>query len=412
MPPRTWVKVGGLMNAVNPLNDAALNPLGAGVVGTWQSIPDTGNVYGGGVGAHRGTEGFTAVVNDWCGAVYDSNRLWVHGGGHNGYAGNEVISIDLSSASPIWRIERPPSGWNTSDDEGLIDWMDHREDLKIYTNGDPRSSHTYDNMAWGNGVLYVLPSACFAEPSGTETDAAYEIFQFTPGANPTVGVNASYGTWSNLTTMPDVGQAHYSGSLVYDSLRNRLYVSAGSLDVMERFDIASNTWLSATPAMNADSDRRCVYVSSLDLVICLNWYPSGKFTLYKPSTNTMHSPGATGTAPSPVRSGSGSSTLEYWTAANWVPELGAVVSWAEGGTGFHTLTPPVGDPTTNAWVWGRLEASAGNTITPDPRNGNGDYGRFFYSPEMRCLGVVTATNSGAQAGGLTSSGQLNIFALP
>jgi hypothetical protein len=414
MVPGTWAKVGTTMHATaNAQLIAALNPLFGSGRSPWYQIPDSETHATLATGA---IEGFPAIIDDWCGATIDDDRLYVNGGGHNGYAGNEVISIDLSAASPAWRIERPPTGWDGHTSEGIT-LSDRREDLRIYSNGDPRSAHTYDMLAWGNGGMYTMPTATFQEPSGVENLLPAKIFKFTPGANPVVGTDASYGTWAHVATLPVVGPPEYnwnSSSLVYDSTRNYLY-AIGANRAIYRYNLTGSAWLSNGPGTGAstDSDHRSIYVASLDLVVIFNHIPSSKFIVYKPSTNTLHSPGSTGTVPAPTRSGVGSSTTEYFTAANWIGELGCFVSWAEGGAGFHTLTPPSsGDPTTTAWVWGRLEASAANTVTPDVRQSNGEYGRFFYSPSMKCLGVVTGTNSGTQQSGVQSSGQLNIFALP
>lgn len=417
MTPCTWAKIGSTMDeTANSQNIAALNPTALYNASPrrspWYQIPGAETA----LGTTGAVEGFTALVDDWCGAAFNeaTQELVVFGGGHNGYAGNEVISANLLVDSPVWRLERPPTGWKGSASEGIT-LSDRHEDLKLYSNGDPRSAHSYDEMTWANGSLYVMPSATFQEPTGVESTLPYRIFKFTPGTNPTVGTDASYGTWSLVATMPSniIGVNYNSGSLVHDSKRNYLYCATGATRALQRYDLTNNVWLTASPTLLTDSDLRGIYIPQLDLVIYMNWFPSGRFTIYDPSTNTMYTPGALGTAPAPTRSGTvGSSTLEYHSAANWVPSLGSIVSWAEGGTGFHVLTPPVsGDPTTTAWTWGRLEASAANTVTPDPRNPNGDYGRFFYSAELHCLGVVTSTKANWPPGA-PSSGQLNIFALP
>jgi hypothetical protein len=78
----------------------------------------------------------------------------------------------------------------------------------------------------------------------------------------------------------------------------------------------------------------------------------------------------------------------------WVPELNAIVQW-DGGTGFDTLTPPAGDPLKDPWTWGRIEAAAGAPSAPQK---NGTFGRFFYSPRLRVLGVL-------------SSGYVDVFSL-
>ena len=58
----------------------------------------------------------------------------------------------------------------------------------------------------------------------------------------------------------------------------------------------------------------------------------------------------------------------------------------DGGAGFDTLTPPTsGNPLTQPWTWGRIEAVSG---APSAPLRNGTFGRFFYSPRLRVLGVA------------------------
>ncbi len=403
MAPLTWKQVGSTMHSTaDAMMIGALNPLGAGVSGTWDT--STTSSY----------EGFSAIMNGWSGGAYraDNARLYVFGGGHVAYAGNEVVSVDLFAESPAWRIERPPTGWKSSPSEGIL-LDDGLETSKVYSNGDPRSAHTYDLLAWANGALYAIPSAVWK--TSAEGTTAYKLFKFTPGANPTVGSNASYGTWSVVNSSLTAVNTN-SSSLTYDPVRNYLYICHQSS--MQRFNITGNALLSAGSVVATDGELRGVYIPSLDVVVYLNYFPTGRFWVYNPSTNTAHSPGAVGgntNAPNPVAEPTKSNTSvvsEYFTAAVWVPGLGAIMARIEGGTGFHLLTPPSsGSVLTTAWTWSRLEASASNTVTPDHRNLNGDYGRFFYSPELRCVGFVSAT-SAAQAGNPNSTGKLNIFALP
>jgi hypothetical protein len=407
MTPGTWTKVGTTMHATaNAKYIAALNPAGYGGVSPWDD-----------------NEGFPALVNDWSGGAFDpsTNRLSVFGGGHVGYNGNEVISIDISAESPAWRFERPPAGWKGSASEG-IDLDDGLESSKVYANGEPRSAHSYDMLAWADGSLYAIPAAVWK--TSAEGVSAYKLFKFTPGANPDntfsggVAVEASYGTWSLVTAGLSAGNAN-STSLTYDPVRNYLYHCRQSS--MQRIDLDTGSVISAGAAVVVDADIRGIYIPGLDVVVYINYLPTGKFWVYNPATNTAHSPGAVGgdtNAPNPVAEPDKANTsivAEYFTAAVWVPELGAVVVHAEGGSalsGFHLLTPPSsGSVLTTNWTWSRMEASAANAVTPDNRNVNGDYGRFFYSPQMKCLGYVSAT-SAAQGNNPLSSGQLNIFALP
>src|SRR5438876_2240675 len=46
-----------------------------------------------------GVEGPPATMNDWSGGAYDSkrDRLIIWGGGHGGYAGNEIYVFDIGT---------------------------------------------------------------------------------------------------------------------------------------------------------------------------------------------------------------------------------------------------------------------------------------------------------------------------
>lgn len=374
---RTWKKVGTPMSLVNPLNDATLNPLGAGIVGTWQNIasPAPGN---------WASESFTAITDTWCGGAYreGTGKLYVHGGGHNAYAGNEVLSIDLSVSAPSWAIARPPTG-ATGYGAGAALYDELEADF-VYSNGDPRSAHTYNQTCWVSGVLWHLPSAVFAEPT-RENTASHKLFKFTPGS--------PYGSWTQVSTLPVASQgASWYGAIVHDSSRGQIICSASDNRPVRIWDIVGGTWDVSTDFSGLDGQHRAIYIADEDIVVYLNSIPTKKFAVYKPSTKTFHTPTATGTPPS-------ESGVHHANGV-WVPSLGAIVTWAAGGTGFDLLTPPAGDPTTDAWAWSRLEAAGSNTVTPDARTTNGVFGRFFHSEEFNCLGVVTST-----------TGQVNAFAL-
>ncbi|NND65357.1 MAG: hypothetical protein HKM24_05265, partial [Gammaproteobacteria bacterium] len=69
------------VSALDPEDDPAVNP----------------NYPGG--APWRGVEGQSAIMNDWVGGGFDTlrNRLFIMGGGHDGYAGNEVYVFDVAS---------------------------------------------------------------------------------------------------------------------------------------------------------------------------------------------------------------------------------------------------------------------------------------------------------------------------
>ena len=81
--------------------------------------------------------GVFCVIDCWNGAAWDSSnhRFHLFGGGHGGYAGNEVYELDLEALT-LRRLHDPSP----------LVGVDALGD-SIPTN-DPASTHTYDGMVW------------------------------------------------------------------------------------------------------------------------------------------------------------------------------------------------------------------------------------------------------------------------
>ena len=119
-------------------------------------------------------EGCSAVIVDWNGGIADivRNRLIVWGGGHNGYWGNEVYSLNLSNQT-FTRLNTPaiPSPLCTS----------------AYADGTPSSRHTYAGLAYmgpTNDKMFVYGGA-FACPSGGASSDTWTL-NLSNVANPTI----------------------------------------------------------------------------------------------------------------------------------------------------------------------------------------------------------------------------------
>jgi hypothetical protein len=84
-----------------------------------------------------GVEGCAGIINDWSGGIADTarDRLIVWGGGHNGYYGNELYALDLSSLEFLRLTDpSPPASADSDCPEELAD-------------GNPNSRHTYNGLA-------------------------------------------------------------------------------------------------------------------------------------------------------------------------------------------------------------------------------------------------------------------------
>ena len=90
----------------------------------------------------QGVEGCAAVTADWAGGTLDntSNRLLIHGGGHSGYAGNEVYALNLNdgtSAPTIQRLNEPTASVR-----------DGCTNSGTYADGKPVARHTYNHLVY------------------------------------------------------------------------------------------------------------------------------------------------------------------------------------------------------------------------------------------------------------------------
>jgi len=87
-----------------------------------------------------GTAGVDGIMSKWSGGAYDTTRdqLVIWGGGHKGYAGNEVYTFNVNNMQwTLFKQPTPPS--------------QVRADSATYLDGNPSSRHTYD------GLVYIPP---------------------------------------------------------------------------------------------------------------------------------------------------------------------------------------------------------------------------------------------------------------
>lgn len=83
----------------------------------------------------RGSNGCQSVMGGWSGGAYDATgkRLWVWGGGHGNYYGNELYAFDVERLA--WTRVTDPSPITTLSVDPMPD-------------GSPVSRHTYDGLAF------------------------------------------------------------------------------------------------------------------------------------------------------------------------------------------------------------------------------------------------------------------------
>ena len=119
------------LDDLNPKNNPAINPV-------YPSTPEW-------MGNHAN------IIGAWCGACYgdDAGELWLPlSGGHGDYAGNEPYKINLRADVPQWEMVRPPSGAIGN----VLTTNDGQEASGVYSDGRPRSIHSYNKSVWIDGV--------------------------------------------------------------------------------------------------------------------------------------------------------------------------------------------------------------------------------------------------------------------
>jgi len=106
-------------------------------------------------------EGCKAEMADWSGGLFDTkrNRLIIHGGGHNGYYGNEIYAIDLN-ANPI----APVLVQDASHGAGISNVTNCPE---VYSDGNPVAVHSY------SGLVYVSSLDRYLRYSGSRSNCGF-----------------------------------------------------------------------------------------------------------------------------------------------------------------------------------------------------------------------------------------------
>ena len=145
--------------------------------------------------SNHGSEGQSAVINDWTGAGFDQTRniLFLLGnGGHAGYWGNEVYALDFTQSSPVWVRRR-----NATDSQA-VGPAEFAGTVSVQNDGRPPSDHTGMDIVAGNGRWFKcgLGGTPYVGNASESQWFEYSPFSATTPAGTTISGQAD--DWINL----------------------------------------------------------------------------------------------------------------------------------------------------------------------------------------------------------------------
>lgn len=361
-----WAEIpmGGTLDAVDPIDNAAINP-------NYPSAPEWS------LTVNRQAN----VVAAWCGAAYDdtTDKMWLGlGGGHSDYAGNEVYKCDFLSDTPTWELVRNPSGAIGN----LLTTNDGQEASGLYSDGRPRATHGYNKWTYVPNVGAVMVahgSASWTASNGKR----WTIFLDSSGE-------------ASFTSEPTSFSLNGSDGLAacYDSSRNAIWFVPGGTEEVHRYDIPGSGGAHTGSFTTVGSAAaRSGYIS-------IGYMPTEDVLLIGNSNDGKSTSGwevfdcATGTRYTPTFSGS--AAIEAHTngrcALRWVESLGAFCTWNNAAnTTLITRLTPGANPRTDTWTIDTLPVNPSNTVTPSVCTTLGTYGRFVYSSTFGGFIVFNST---------------------
>jgi hypothetical protein len=302
-------------------------------------------------------KGFPYLYASWSGAALDRvrERIIVRGGGHQGYAGNEVyvFSVPHLKFARIWGP--------THNSEIPTSPFAH----EVYLDGNPGARETY----WGLAHVEA-------------TDRLFMV----------AGALWKVGYLSNRAWLFDLKQLNWEKALPfvrkdltgvmahYDPITRHVFVLGGR--TVEEFDPLTKTILSQKTMTDFVSN----IVSSVILpekrkILIME---ENKIRVFDLATQTFSYPTVTGETRffvSPVRD---ATSNFYYAGMVYVPPLNRILVWDGGGTGssfggaIYSIDP-------DTWVSRKLVVGG---LAPKGTN-NGMYGRMQYVPSKKVLVFLT-----------------------
>lgn len=333
------------------LASAVANPLADLEPGHWYEVADSRLLdVAPDPAAHReiqGNLGVKAVMDNWSGGAYDSRRqrLVVWGGGHRGYAGNELYAFDVDALK--WERLTSPSPVSAYDGKN-----------PALPDGNPVSRHTYNNL------VYLPPpyDALWAQGGSRwwegGSDKATWMFDF------------EAKQWRRLA---DTEQSYYLNYSAYDPVENKVWHHPNQH--LQSYDPQTDRWTGYGKKRGLWADRSNAIDPKRRLLVLIG---QGQALAYDLT-------GADGFRQNKLKT-TGATEILKARSPGFVydPVSDRLVAWG-GGPDVYTLN-------LDTLVWERHPPASGNKVLPTEPSARGTYGRFQYVPAYNAFVLVNAVD--------------------
>lgn len=352
---RAWITLVLGMAVVGGAHAACPTDIKDLAPGNWCQVPNShmrsvAYDWPAGVTYTQNGVGVAGVMSLWSGGAYDTkrDRLVVWGGGHFGYAGNEIYAFDVNGQKWV-RVNDPsiPVGDNTP----------------YAPDGGPTSRHTYDYVEY----VPSIDRFCSFGGAGFYSDGQH-------GTNNTDCFNFDALKWERKAAIPDVGTTTIGSKAVFDPVTQRVFLQTGLGGTFSSYDpstdkwsiLVSNSYMDYYLTVAIDPVRRKMIAvgDGKQVIWDLNKPGAGYSTLSTSGETAIINTQAPGIVYDPVTD--------------------RFVAWA-GGPNVYTLNM-------DSLIWTRVSPAATNTATPTAAEGTGTYGRFRYIPSKNAFIAVNSVD--------------------
>lgn len=304
----------------------------------------------------RGVGGCTMVVGAWSGGAYDAagKRLWIWGGGHGDYYGNELYAFEVETLR--WRRVTDPSPITSLSADPMPD-------------GSPVSRHTYDGLAW------ISHANRFFGYGGSMAGNGY-------GTQVTWTFDPVEKKWRNMApagsdNRPATNCCNFNGE--YDPASRKVFLRDPNW--LCAYDFDRNEWTRIKSWSHDWGPGKGVVDTRRRLLFTLG---SKEFLVYDIAAGTDVSADWMTTGGQPVIDG-------YGVGAAYDSKGDRLVAWVGGGV--YVL-----DMATRAWT--RMSGLG----APAKPQQNGTFGRFRYVPDDNVFLLVNDVDEDVYAYKLSAGG--------